>query len=177
MVPLQALLTLGGNVGCAVAAYRIVREGERADRETWSDRGVYARGRETSSTSFVAGSSLLGARPTLLATRYGCRCVDPGRKPVLKYGELAVGISSEPNYAKALAVVAVPTAAWTATLVRDAPRRGRRFLDGESQILRKGGDVGVRPRRVGVLGAGASGGDRVVPRRGGDMVGSERSGG
>ena len=123
MVPLQALLTLGGNVGCAVAAYRIVREGERADRETWERPEAYSRAdRETiaapSSTFFSSPARLSWApRPTLRdALRLSAWTL--GGSLALKYGELAVGdFFFEPNYAKALAVVAVPTAAWTATVV------------------------------------------------------------
>lgn len=114
MVPLQALLTLGGNVGCAVAAYRIVKEGERADAETASKETVAA---STSNSSSPSSFPSWAPRPTIRdAMRLSAWTL--GGSLALKYGELVAGdFFFEPTYAKALAVVAVPTAAWTATVV------------------------------------------------------------
>ena len=147
MVPLQALLTLGGNVGCAVAAYRIVREGERADRETWERPEAYSRAdRETiaapSSTFFSSPARLSWApRPTLRdALRLSVWTL--GGSLALKYGELAVGdFFFEPNYAKALAVVAVPTAAWTATVVSTTSEGEDAGFRGEVKSFGKAGTL------------------------------------
>ena len=116
VVPLQALLTLGGNVGCAVAAYRIVKEGERVDAETASKETVAASAANSNSSS-PSPSPSWAPQPTIRdAMRLSAWTL--GGSLALKYGELAAGdFFFEPTYAKALAMVAVPTAAWTATVV------------------------------------------------------------
>ena len=101
LVPLQALLTLLGNTGCAVAAYTIANDD--SEREAQSrDAPVALRG-APSIENGVAFALQLATWTTLASA-------------AVKYGELASPASdffSQPSYEKGLAIITIPTVAWT----------------------------------------------------------------
>jgi hypothetical protein len=125
LVPLQALLTLSGNVGCAAAAWRIAAEGERVMMEA------------TASSSGANGVGVGAAGAEVIGTGTGTGLVPPpswAPKPdlsfalklagwsvlgsaLVKYAPLAAGdFFFEPSYPKALAFIAVPTVLWSAVV-------------------------------------------------------------
>ena len=126
----------------------------------------------------VAGASLWAPRPTLRdALRLSVWTL--GGSLALKYGELAVGdFFFEPNYAKALAVVAVPTAAWTATVVSTTSEgEDAGFSMEKVKSFGKAGTLAyvlVELAFWALALPAAIGWYRVAE---GDVVGSERSGG
>jgi hypothetical protein len=98
LVPLQALLTLMGNTGCAVAAYTIAtNEKDGADSETPVLEGA-------APIEDGLGFALKLALWTSLAST------------AVKYGELASPFGAffaEPSYGKALGMIALPSVVWT----------------------------------------------------------------
>ena len=114
LVPLQALLTLLGNCACGVAAWSVVKEGEamKADETMKADESKYrVPPRVTSRSSFDWAPEPNAASVLKLAawSTIGGAGV--------KYGELLCGtFFLEPTYGKALAVVAAPTATWSAVV-------------------------------------------------------------
>lgn len=101
LVPLQALLTLLGNTGCAVAAYTIVNDDSEREAQSM-DAPVPLRG-APSIENGVAFALQLATWTTLASA-------------AVKYGELASPASEffdQPSYEKALGIIALPTVAWT----------------------------------------------------------------
>ena len=110
LVPMQALLTLTGSTARAFAAYRICEEGKRLDAGESS-----AQPSQEAQTEFDEEAFLLK-----LALVAGCGAF------AVKYGELfAPSFFMEPNYVKALALMALPTAATTALVANGGSEGGK----------------------------------------------------
>merc|ERR1719161_1554362 len=107
---MQALLTLTGSTARAFAAYRICEEGKRLDAGESS-----AQPSQEAQTEFDEEAFLLK-----LALVAGCGAL------AVKYGELfAPSFFMEPNYVKALALMALPTAATTALVANGGSEGGK----------------------------------------------------
>ena len=111
-MPLQALLTLSGNVGCAVAAWRIAAEGERmligdGDGDGEGD-AVGAQGTGTGTVAVAAAPSWAPAPDMSFPLKLAGWSVFGS--VLVKYGELSTGdFFFTPTYPKALAIIAIPT--------------------------------------------------------------------
>ena len=104
LVPIQALLTLTGSSARAFAAYRVCEEGKRMEGASSEEKEEPS---SSASEAFDEGAFLL---KLALVAGTGAFAV--------KYGELlgAEDFFMEPNYLKALALMAIPTAATTALI-------------------------------------------------------------
>jgi hypothetical protein len=106
LVPLQALLTLSGSSARAFAAYRVCEEGKRMEETSPSSSSSASSSSSGSGSGFDEDGFLL---KLALIAGTGAFAV--------KYGELlASDFFLDPNYLKALAIMAVPTAATTALI-------------------------------------------------------------
>lgn len=114
LVPLQALLTLLGNCACGVAAWSVVKEGEamKIDETMKVDESKYrVTPRVTPRSSFDWAPEPNAASVLKLAAWSAIGAAG------VKYGELLCGtFFLEPTYGKALAIVAAPTATWSAVV-------------------------------------------------------------
>ena len=106
LVPLQATLTLLGNAGCAIAAYRISKNddvdssGDVTEGLSASEIAITGEPPIENGASFALKLDLW----TSLASA------------AVKYGELGVPVANffaEPSYGKALAMIALPSVVWT----------------------------------------------------------------
>jgi len=98
LVPLQALLTLMGNTGCAVAAYTIVK----SEKHTAENPAIALEGAAPIEDGL--GFALKLALWTSLVSA------------AVKYGELTSPFEeffAEPSYGKALGVITLPSVVWT----------------------------------------------------------------
>jgi len=135
LVPLQALLTLLGNCACGVAAWSVVKEGEtllKADETMKVDESNRVTPRVTSSSS---SSSFDWAPGPNAASVLKLAAWSAMGAAGVKYGELLCGtFFLEPTYGKALAIVAAPTAIWSAVVFSDRSGLGGSgsFLSGLS---------------------------------------------
>ena len=114
LVPLQALLTLTGNCACGLAAWFIVKEGERLETiEGGSSLGVDQTLTTDSEFASSPGAFDWAPRPTLGSVLKLAVWSTIGAAGV-KYGELLCGdFFLTPTYEKALAIVAAPTLVWS----------------------------------------------------------------
>ena len=114
LVPLQALLTLTGNCACGLAAWSIVKEGERLETiEGGSSLGVDQTLTTDSEFASSPGAFDWAPRPTLGSVLKLAVWSTIGAAGV-KYGELLCGdFFLTPTYEKALAIVAAPTLVWS----------------------------------------------------------------
>ena len=110
LVPLQALLTLTGNCACGLAAWSIVKEGERLE----TTEGGWVNQTLTDSEFASSPDAFDWApRPTLGSVLKLAAWSTIGAAGV-KYAPLLCGdFFLTPTYEKALAVVAAPTLVWS----------------------------------------------------------------
>ena len=98
LVPLQALLTLLGNCGCALAAYTITS----GEKTTVGDGSVALKGERAIDDGFSFALKL-----ALWTTLASC---------AVKYGELyepAADFFAQPSYSKAIGIIALPSVIWS----------------------------------------------------------------
>ncbi|MAD25627.1 MAG: hypothetical protein CMO44_15820 [Verrucomicrobiales bacterium] len=100
LVPLQALLTLTGNTGCAFAVYRVWNQGKKL-----LNGGVFT----TESSEVTLEENLLAFKLALWTSMTAL---------IIKYGELAIESPFEPSYLKAAILIVLPTALLTAYATR-----------------------------------------------------------
>ena len=110
LVPLQALLTLTGNCACGLAAWSIVKEGERLE----TTEGGWVNQTLTDSEFASSPDAFDWApRPTLGSVLKLAAWSTIGAAGV-KYAPLLCGdFFLTPTYEKALAIVAAPTLVWS----------------------------------------------------------------
>ena len=114
LVPLQALLTLTGNCACGLAAWSIVKEGERLET---TEGGSSFGGNQTLTTDselrLTPDAFDWAPRPTLGSVLKLAAWSAIGAAGV-KYAPLLCGdFFLTPTYEKALAIVAAPTLVWS----------------------------------------------------------------
>jgi hypothetical protein len=112
LVPLQALATFGGNVGCAVAAYRISNFNGAVDSASAraSDDGDSTANRRQKPSWAPTPNVFFPVKLGVSSVLAAC---------VVKYGSLAApahAFLSTPTYPKALACIFIPTLAWSAVV-------------------------------------------------------------
>ena len=111
LVPLQALLTLTGNCACGLAAWSIVKEGERLETTEggWVDQTLTS----DSELRLTPDAFDWAPRPTLGSVLKLAAWSAIGAAGV-KYAPLLCGdFFLTPTYEKALAIVAAPTLVWS----------------------------------------------------------------
>ena len=117
LVPLQALLTLLGNAGCAAAAFVVFREGvargEKKKKSGVPGETVDGAGADTRTS---ADASVSGGGVPLSSVVTFASFVVAGSAACVVTPLVAGDFFFEPSYDKALAMIAAPTLLW-ATLV------------------------------------------------------------